>query len=299
MKKLQHIIEYITLTAFAAFIRLFPLDFARFCARALADFIFFCLPIRKKVVIDNLAAAFGTEKTPSEIRAIARATYRQSAQTMMEIIFFPKLGKDGVAKLVTFDNLAIAEIALKQGKGAILVGSHFCNWEVMGAAIARHFPLTMIVGQQKNTMVDELLNSYRLLMGVKLVPLKVSLRGVAKALKSNESVALVSDQDAHEDGVFVDFFGRPASTPKGAALFALRFDCPLIMGHIFREGGAFRVVFDVVPKPADTSDEAEAVQRYTASYTKILESYIRKTPENWFWMHKRWKTKPPKPIDIP
>ena len=291
MKKIQHLIEYVSLRAFGAAARLLPLSTARFLARRLADFVFYCAPIRKEVVIDNLTSAFGGEKSPDEIMKIAHGVYTQFAQTMIELIFFPKIDKAELEKLVKFDNIEILAPMFKEGKGAILVGSHFCNWELMAAAFALHYPLTLVVGQQKNALVDALLNSLRLKMGVNIVPLKVSLRGVAKALKNNEFVALVSDQDAHEDGVFVDFFGRPASTPKGAAVFALRFDCPLVMGQIIRNGTAFRVVFEIVPKPHDTGDEQENIRLYTAAYTKILEKYIRQYPDHWFWMHKRWKTK--------
>ena len=291
MKGIQHIIEYAALRCFAAVVRLFPLPAARFFARRLADLVFFVVPVRKKVVLSNLTAAFGEEKDRDEINKIALGVYRQFAQSMVEILFFPKMDKARLEKLVKFENLDILKEPFTKGKGAILVGSHFCNWELMAAATAAHYPVTLVVGQQRNSLVDDLLNSYRLMMGVKIVPLKLSLRGVAKALKNNEFVALVSDQDAHEDGVFVDFFGRPASTPKGAAVFALRFGCPLIMGHIFRDGAGFRVVFDIVPKPQDSGDEQENIRSYTAAYTKILENYIRKYPDHWFWMHKRWKTK--------
>jgi len=290
MKKIQHIIEYISLTIFAATVRLLPLSTARFLARRLADFVYYVVPIRRKVVIANLTSAFGAEKTPAEIRKIAHGVYTQFAQTMIELVFFPKIGKNELAKLVKFENIEIIEKLFKDKKGIIFVGSHFCNWELMAAATAQHYPLTLVVGQQKNTMVDGLLNSYRLKMGVKIVPLKLSLRGVAKALKSNEFVALVSDQDAHEDGVFVDFFGRPASTPKGAAVFALRFGCPLVMGQIIRTGPTFKVIFEIVPKPDDTGDEQENIRQYTAAYTRILENYVRQYPGHWFWMHKRWKT---------
>jgi Kdo2-lipid IVA lauroyltransferase/acyltransferase len=292
MKKLQHLIEYSFLITFASVIRVFPLSFARFCARRFADIIFYLIPVRKAVVLKNLSDSFGSSKTREELNCIAHNTYRQFAQTMIEIIYFPKFNKERLSKLAYFENMEIVETALKGGKGTVLVGSHFCNWELMAAAIVQHFPLTLVVGEQKNTLVDDLLNSFRLKMGVKIVPLKVSLRGVTKALKANESVAIVSDQDAHEDGVFVDFFGRPASTPKGAAVFALRFGCPLIMGHIFRNRAGFKIKFDLVPAPESKLDETEQIRVYTQSYTKLLEDYVRKYPDHWFWMHKRWKTKP-------
>ena len=149
IKKLQHIIEYFFLTAFALAVRLLPLTVARFFARRLADFVFYIVPIRKKTVIANLTAAFGGSKSQKELLKIAHGVYSQFAQSMVEILFFPKIDKAELGRLVKFENLDILEHPFSNGKGAILVGSHFCNWELMGAAIAQHYPLTFIVGQQK------------------------------------------------------------------------------------------------------------------------------------------------------
>jgi KDO2-lipid IV(A) lauroyltransferase len=211
---------------------------------------------------------------------------------MIELIFFPKLSPDDVNNMVTIEGGGVLDSALKRGKGAVLVAAHFGNWELIGAAVAQHYPITFIIGQQSNRLTDDLLNSYRARQGMRMVPLKVALRGVTRVLKNNEFVALVSDQDAHEKGTFVDFFGRPASTPKGPALFALRFGSPIIASTMIRENGRFRAVFEEVPRPAPTGDEEKDIQNYTAAYTKVLEKYIRMYPDHWFWMHKRWKTRP-------
>lgn len=292
MKKIQHYIEYISLSIFATVIRLFPLSFARFIARRLADLVFYVIPIRKKLVIGSLRHFFKDQKSPNEIKKIARAVYQQFSQTMMELLFFPKFSIEEIAEMVEIENLSIIEKVKKNGRGAVLVGAHFGNWEFMGVALAKYFPVTFVIGQQKNLMVDNLLNSYRINKGVKLIPLKLALRGVLKALKGNELIAILSDQDAHEDGTFVDFLGRPASTPKGPALFALKAGCPLMMGTIFRKNGKFKVVFEEIPKPESSGDLEKDIQSYTAAYTKVLENHIKNHPDHWFWLHRRWKTKP-------
>ena len=113
-----------------------------------------------------------------------------------------------------------------------------------------------------------------------------------KTLKSNEFVAIISDQDAHANGFFVNFFSRPASTPKAAALFSLRAGCPLITGHCIRNSDGYVVVFDKIEPPAPSGDEQEDAKNLTALYTSKIESYVRANPDHWFWMHKRWKTSP-------
>ncbi len=291
MKSIQRSIEYHSLRLFAAAVRLLPLPGALFLARRLADLVFYLVPVRKRVVIDNLSRAF-PEKTPADILRIAHGVYRQFSQTMMELLFFPKFTGARLLDMVDFSGIETVERALAEGKGAVLVGAHFGNWELMGAALAQKYPVSFVVGQQENTRVDDLLNSFRTGKGVSIIPLKMALRGVMKALRNNEFIAILADQDAHGDGAFVPFFGRPASTPKGPAVFALRAGCPVIMGTIVREGnGRFTVAFERIPAPVPSGDEENDITAYTAAFTAVLERNTREHPDHWFWMHRRWKTK--------
>ena len=290
MKKLRHAIEYYSLASFTAIIRILPLAAARFIARRLADIVWYLIPIRKKVVLGNLAASL-PEKSKTELKRIARGAYAQFAQTMMELLFFPTLSPQDIGRMMTIENREVLDNALRRGKGAVLVGAHFGNWELMGAALAQSYPISFVIGRQQNGRVDDLLNSYRVGKGIKLIPLKMALRGVLRALKNNELIAILADQDAHEDGAFVNFFGRPASTPRGPAMFALRAGCPLIMGTcIRREDGTFRIIMEEVPHPADGSEEA-MITAYTAGFTSLLEKHTRAHPTHWFWLHRRWKTR--------
>jgi KDO2-lipid IV(A) lauroyltransferase len=292
MKKLQRLIEYFALVVFAAIIRLFSIESARKAAVALADFTFNTVKIRRDVVIQNLTLSF-PEKKMAEIEQIAQNTYRQFATTMMELLFFPKWTREDIAKMVIVEGKEVLDNALKQGKGAVLVSGHFCNWELLGACIAYDYPLNFVIGRQENSKVDVLLNSYREGKNFKMIPMKVALRGVMQALKKNELVAMVADQDAHEIGTFVNFFGRPASTPKGPSVFTLRADCPMIYSVITRESaGGLKAKFILVPKPVPTGDEEKDIQNYTQAFTAMLENYTRQYPDHWFWLHKRWKTKP-------
>jgi len=295
IKKLKHFIEFYSLVIFAFLIRMVPLSLARFKARRLADFAFYVLEIRKNVLLENLTAAF-PEKKPAELKIIARNTFRQFATTMVELLFCPKWSEEDLRKMVSMEGTNLLEEALSKGKGVVLVGAHFGNWELMGYRIACDFPLSFVVGRQKNTRVDDLLNSYRTAKNVKLIPIKIALRGVLQVLKDNEFIAILSDQDAHELGTFVDFFGRPASTPKAPAAFALKVGCPIIFGSIIRKDGGFVVRFDPVPRPEPAGDQEKDIQNYTQAYTSILEGYVRRYPDHWFWLHRRWKTQPNAPL---
>ena len=291
MRNLKHLIEYLALSLFIKLIGLLNISTVRKAAVLIADFAFFAVPVRKKVVLDNLSKAYGNSKTYIELTRIAKDTYRQFAKTFLEIMLFPKISSGQLQDMFEFRNTAVLDDALKKGKGAILVGAHYGNWELMGAAVALKYPLTFVVGEQTNHMVDDLLNSFRKEKGVKTIPLKFALRGVMKTLKNNEFAAIISDQDAHENGFFVDFFSRPASTPKAAAMFSIRAGCPLITGHCIRKGGGYIVVFDKIEPPAPSGSEEDDARALTALYTARIESYVREHPDHWFWMHKRWKTR--------
>lgn len=173
--------------------------------------------------------------------------------------------------------------------GAILVGAHFGNWELMGIRLALEFPIDFVIGQQENLKADQLLNLPRKMFGIGLIPLKNALRQVLLSLQNKRYVAILADQDAHENGVFVPFFGRPASTPRGPAVFAQHSRVPLIVGTIVRDSPCkFRVFLDRIPLP----DNKNFIYEYTAAYTRKIEDYCRKYPDHWFWFHRRWKTKP-------
>ncbi len=296
IKKLRRKIEYAALVGFSGVIRKMPLERARSVARGLAVIAWQIVRIRRNVVVANLTESF-KDRSPAEIEAIGLATYKQFAMTMIELLFFPILSAQDIAGMVEFKNLDLVEIALKQGRGAVMVGAHFGNWELMGAALAQKLPVSFVVGKQENAPVDDMLNSYRSGKKIKLIPLKLALRGVMKVLKANELIAILADQDAHENGAFVPFMGRPASTPKGPAMFAIRARCPLIMGNIVRSSdGKFTVFFDVVPKPEPSGNEDEDIINFTSNFNAILGGYVKKNPDHWFWMHRRWKTKVPQEL---
>jgi KDO2-lipid IV(A) lauroyltransferase len=172
------------------------------------------------------------------------------------------------------------------------VAGHFGSWELMGAAVSqRGYPLDFLVGEQHNLLVDNLMNDYRRSMGIGIIKMGVAAKGIMKALKENRFVAMLSDQDAGSDGTVVEFFHRPASTPKGPAAFALKMDAPIIMAFIIRESKKKQRI--VIEKPMfgeRTSDKEEDIRKLTQTYTQKLEEYIIKYPDHWFWPHRRWKS---------
>jgi KDO2-lipid IV(A) lauroyltransferase len=171
----------------------------------------------------------------------------------------------------------------------MLVSGHFGSWELNGASIGRAgFPITVVAKQQSNPYVDAWIQRNRENMNMRIIAPGAPVRHILRALKNGETVGLISDQDAGKRGVFVNFFGRPASTPQGAAELALKYGLPVVMIMTARTSpGKYRSLAREIEVRDDDTVET-LTQRYTAS----IEEIIRQYPEQYFWMHRRWKTQP-------
>lgn len=262
--------------------------------RFLGLFSYYLVPIRKKTALNNLALAF-PEKTPGERKRILRRTFANFGQTFFEFLRTPFRSKSELADRVLFVNRSLLFEADRDGKGALLLTGHFGNWEIMAAAIASlGFPIMAIGKRQKNRLVDRLINDFRRSQNIETIPLGMSVRQFLRALRENKFVALLADQDAHREGVFVDFFGIPSATAPGVAQLALKTGAPIIFGTCtLLPKGRYRVLLETVPADdLDPRDENSIVE-LTQRHARLLESHIRRHPDHWFWMHRRWKTKPP------
>jgi len=251
------------------------------------------LGVRREVALDNLACAF-PERGDAERQAILAEHYRELGRVCCEYARLPELahapGDEVVAAARGLDHL---EAARAQGRGVILLTGHYGNFELLGAWLARRYPLDIVVQELANPGVDAILARARRDAGVGLIPRGAGVRRVFHALRENRCVALVADQDARRSGVFVPFFGRCCSTPAGPAELALRTGAPLVMGFALRRPDG-RHELELLPPLAmpDTHDRA-AVIALTAAHTAVLEEWVRRRPATWFWLHRRWKTAPP------
>jgi KDO2-lipid IV(A) lauroyltransferase len=210
---------------------------------------------------------------------------------MIEYGLFPKFKRKGLSRFVSLDGRENLQAIKEIGKGAVMVTGHFGSWELMGAFIADEgWPIDYLVGEQHNLKVNKLMNDHRTMFGIGLIELGVAARGVFKAVKAGRMVAMLSDQDAGSDGVIVEFLGRPASTPKGPAAFALKTSASLACGFIVREGARQRIIIESPLRIELSNDKDEDIRRLTQAYTSMLEKYVRQYPDHWFWPHRRWKS---------
>jgi KDO2-lipid IV(A) lauroyltransferase len=297
---LSHRLEYAAVRVLQTLICALPGGAARELGAGLGS-LAYTLGIRREVTLEHLSRVFGGERSEAEIEAIARESYRNFGRTTFEYGRFPRLDAREIEETVSLEGGEHLDRALEGGRGAILVAGHFGNWELAGTLATMGYPLTFLVGEQHNTLVDGLMNRLRARFGVELVPLTGSLMGVLRALRRNRIVAMLSDQDAGSSGIFVDFLGLPASTPYGPGRIAARTGAPLVPGNAVRRprGRHSLVIRPPVPPPPEGASPEEAARHYTQAYTTALEGFVRSHPEQYFWMHRRWKTRPPEASEPP
>ena len=291
MARLSHNIEYCFTLLGVKLAGLLSPRVADAFGAALGSLAYMLLPSRRRIAYENLKKAMGDTLTEQEIQAIIKRVFKNIGRTLVEFARFGKIKLEGTRKITFLDGSEYLRKVHDEGKGGIIVTAHFGNWELLGSWIAASgYPMDFLVGSQHNQKVDNLLNDFRREMGVGIIPLKTSIRGVFKCLRANHFTGLVSDQHAHFGGVTVDFFGRKAATPKGPAAFAIKAKCPLIPLLIRRERYDRHVVMAGTPiYPPHSGDDEKDIETMTMAYTKFFEDGIRKYPDQWMWTHRRWK----------
>jgi KDO2-lipid IV(A) lauroyltransferase len=261
--------------------------------RRLGDFIYFCVPIRKALALKHLQMAF-PEKTESEIKGIARGAYQNFGMNVAEHLCLPMLSKADIRKIVHLPNEDILIEALAREKGVIFVGGHFGNWEYSSCSLpANGYRCGVVVAQISNPYIDKKINEHRKATGGEMIAKGTAARSVMKILRDNGTVGMLMDQDENEDGIFVDFFGRPCSTAKGPASIAVKTEAAMIFfAAIRQEDGSIKVTFELIEIDYQKGLSEENIKDITQRATARLEHYTRLYPDHWFWMHRRWKTRP-------
>jgi KDO2-lipid IV(A) lauroyltransferase len=284
-------LEYTGFMALRGIILSMPLKSAQQLGAALGGIAFHVMKKRRLIALDNLRQAF-PEKSEKEIDRIARGSFRNYAITMMEFLWAPNFKQGDLAALFDIENFDLVLQKQKFGKGVVILSGHYGNWEVNSLAVGAvsDVPITIISQTQANTLVDAVVNRHRSLTGNKIVPMGVSVREVMRALQKSEIVGILPDQSGPEEGPYVEFFGRNASTHQGPAVFALRTDAPMLYSfNIRREDGTYRSFFEEVRTDDLKGTYDEKVLELTRRHIALLEHYIRLHPDHWQWMHRRWK----------
>lgn len=247
--------------------------------------LFYLIPIRKSEYLKNLQTAF-PDQSKNWYKRLAKRGYLFFMDQFVRFFAFPNSYQDIEFEISGRDYL---DQAFARGKGIVYISGHIGAWELLSAWLStNNYPTTVVIAKQKNRGSNKFIIEHRGQFGMKYVYRRSSIDEMYEILKRNEALALASDQDARKRGVLVDFFNKKASTPKGAARFYLNSDCSLIFTLCYKVGlNKFKIDFvPIIP------EEDATVETITQSFTKLLEDYIRKYPEQYFWFHRRWKTQP-------
>jgi len=284
-------IEYIIFIAFSYFFKLCGIKLSRKLSFLLAITFFYLIPIRKKTTIENISNAF-PEYSQKKIKQIAFGSYKSFAIALIEILYIPWMSKDEMINSIKCSNINLVKEKYNENKGAILLSAHYGNWEFMALSMALQagIPFSGVIKAQRNVYVSEWLNRMRARWGNKVVPLGISIRQVYKALMEKNVVAMVADQRGPSDGMRVNFFGRKASVYSGPSILALRTNAPILYAISVRQPDySYTCEFDEIKTGDLTGSEEDKIKELNQRMTDILEIYIHKHPEQWLWMHKRWK----------
>lgn len=284
-------IEYILFISFGFFFRIIGIHLSRRFAVVIAFVFYYLIPIRKKITIDNLTNAF-PELDKNHILKIAFGSYKSFAITLAEILLTPSLTKEEMISMVKCTNSDLILKKYNEGNGLILLSAHFGNWEYIANSVALqiNMKVSVIVKPLRNHLVSQWMNKMRTRWINEVVLLGVSIRQIYNVLKEKKIVAMVADQRGPEDSIKLNFFGRKTSVLIGPAVLSLKTNAPLIYGIPIRQKDySYLVEFVEISRenlPAEFDAKAEELSRRHLMY---LESVIRRYPEQWLWMHNRWR----------
>lgn len=254
---------------------------------------FFLAVKYRNIALDNLRSAFGPIKSDAEIEKIARGVFINIAKNAVELVNLPKISASNIDSLVSIEGRGILDGELAKGRGVIVVTGHIGNWELMPVTLRIKGYAGAVIGRRIYfDRYDGYLNSLRKVHGVEIIYRDDSPRKILKVLKSNGVLGIVADQDVDSvDGVFVEFFGRSAYTPLGPVALAKATGASLIPAFMIREGHGHKLIFEKPVELIDTGNKDADGAENTKRWSNVVEAYIRKYPEQWVWMHRRWKTK--------
>jgi KDO2-lipid IV(A) lauroyltransferase len=291
---LRYRLEYALVWVLVKSVGLLPRPLARAKGISFAWIVYLLHGKLRRVGMRNLALAV-PEKTPRERRKILRGEFTSLGRQIAEVCLFPRYTPENVSKIVVYEGFENFERALARKKGVLFLTAHLGAWELSAFAHSLYgYPLNIVMRPLDNPYIDRLTRAYRTMHGNKAVD-KDFARGLIAAMRKGETVGVLMDTNMiASQGVFVDFFGIKACTASGIARVALKTDAAVVPGFTIWDPALkkYRLRFDPAVKLIRTADREADVIANTALFTRIIEDYVRRYPDQWLWVHRRWKTRP-------
>jgi len=268
-----------------------PYRFAVTSGGLLGFFAYYLLSRERTRAIDHLSSVF-PERGAAWARQVAHRTFTHLGKSLLEVM---TIDPRRLQSNVTFQGLENLAAAVGQGKGVVFVTGHIGNWEIFGDAVAAKYSLSVVAAPIEPEPVNDMIVGLRARMGVRTI--LRSRPGAAKELirvfRENRVLGILIDQDTDVEGAFVDFMGRPAWTPTAAAQMAIKFGAPVLFGYVQRgSDNRHRITIEGPLELTRSGNDQEDIRTNTAMFSKRIENAILQNPEQWVWMHRRWRRKP-------
>ena len=284
---------YVTLfNSFKFFIWIIPDAVMSYLAKGVAVFIYTIDKKHRKIAKVNLELAYKDTLSNEKKEKIVKASYLNLVYLLVDFIKNQGISKEGLLEKVTFENEAVLENALKNDRKIILITAHYGNWELLPLSIAAKFgPLTGVGRKLDSNAMDQILSKNRQQFDIEMLDKKGAMRDMISVLKHDRMLGLLVDQNTSDnEGILVDFFGKPVRHTPAAAILARRFDALIIPAFITTDDqDHYKITFYEAIQTEKTDDKERDILDSVQKQTKITEEVIRKKPEAWFWLHKRWK----------
>jgi KDO2-lipid IV(A) lauroyltransferase len=270
-----------------------PYPLAQFKGKGLGMIAYLIPMSRKKVALENIKQSFNA-MTEREAKRLLRKVYMHFGQMFFEIPYVFRMTPHSLDRYVLFEGEENLLKAMSRKKGVFFLTAHFGNWELMSAAGSLRFGNVAVVARPADfAPLDRMINDLRSVFGTEVISKQRAMRRLLTVLKENKLVGILLDQNVDwYEGVYVPFFDRWACTNKGLALLALKTGTPVVPAFPVRQkDGRYRIIFEKDVELHRTGDKTKDIEDNTEIFTGIIEKYVRKYPDQWFWFHKRWKTK--------
>jgi Kdo2-lipid IVA lauroyltransferase/acyltransferase len=288
-------LEYAAAWPFIKILGAMPRPLSRAFAIGISQVVYLLHFRLRQVGMRNLAMVF-PEKSEAERARILRGVFASLGRQLAELCQFPKYTPENIDEVVTYDGLENYERAYARRKGVLFLTAHFGGWELSAFAHSLHGHwLHIVMRPMDNQYLDRLLQNYRTMHGNKTVAKDDFVRGLLAAMKAGETVGILMDTNmTPPQGIFVDFFGIPACTASGLARIALRTDAAVVPGFTIWDPALrkYRLRFDPALELIRSGDLEADIAANTQLFTRVIEDYVRNYPDQWLWVHRRWKTRP-------
>ncbi len=294
--KFKHHVIYYAANILIGFLGLLPFAWMKYLGRGFGWLVFKLVQKERDKTTKNIRIAFSQTMTWNQAEQLAQKVWIRLGWNLFEVArWMPMTQEEVISQVVRVQGWEHMEQALSRQKGVLILSAHLGNWELMGAYFAAKTPTVAVAQNLYDSRFDELVTWMRSeKLKIPMIKRGLALRGILEALKNNNAICALVDQDTGKDGVFVPFFGKPAWTQSGVARIAYKTGAALVPAFVVRGvDGRFELLVEKEIEIPRTGDAEKDVLEIARRYTEVIEAYVKAYPDQWMWMHERWKTRPP------